>query len=86
MFAYEQEVRVVLVEHLDDPKHPERITFGVGRDWDPERHLESIRVHPEAPFWFMEAVTETVRAHAPGLSRDGHPLVFWSKMNAPPPV
>ena len=85
MFAYEQEVRVVLIKDLSDHKNPDRTTFGVGIDWDPELHLENIFVHPEAPFWFMETVTETVRQLAPGLSHNGTPLVPWSKMNSSPP-
>ncbi len=85
MFAYENEVRVVLVRDFRDPKSPERMTVGVGVDWDPELHLENIWVHPDAPFWFMETVTETVRQLAPGLSHDGVPLVPWSKMNSSPP-
>ena len=78
MFAYEQEVRVVLVRDLDDPEHLERRTIGVEIDWDPELHVENIWVHPEAPFWFMETVTETVRQLAPRLSHDGNPRVWWS--------
>ena len=85
MFAYEREVRVVLVKDFEDPKHPERATVGAGLDWDPALHLENIWIHPEAPFWFMEAVTEAVRQLAPGLSHDGVPLVPWSRMSAPPP-
>ena len=85
MFAYEQEVRVVLVRDLGDPHHPDRKTIGVGVGWDPELHLENIWVHPEAPFWFMETVTEAVRQLAPKLSHEGIPLVPWSKMNSPPP-
>ena len=85
MFAYENEVRVVLVRDFTDPTNPERMTVGVGVDWDPEQHLENIWVHPDAPFWFMETVTETVRQLAPGLSHEGMPLVPWSKMNSSPP-
>lgn len=85
MFAYEQEVRIVLVRDLDDAKHPDRRTIGTGLEWDPELHLENIWVHPEAPFWFMEAVTEAVRRLAPKLSHEGTPLVPWSKMNSSPP-
>jgi len=86
MFAYESEVRIVLVNDFADKNNPERITVGVGVDWDPERHLEHIWVHPDAPFWFMETVTETVRQLAPGLSHDGIPLVPWSRMNSSPPL
>jgi hypothetical protein len=85
MFAYEQEVRVVLVRDLDDPQHPERTTIGAGIDWDPELHVENIWIHPDAPFWFMETVTETVRQLAPMLSLEGVPRVWWSKMSSSPP-
>lgn len=86
MFAYENEVRVVLVKDYSDIGHPDRKTIGVGVEWDPELHLEGIYVHPEAQFWFMETVTETVRVLAPKLSRDDTPLVWWSKMSSPPPL
>ncbi len=85
MFAYEQEVRIVLVRDLSDHEHPERRTIGAGIDWDPELHIETIWVHPEAQFWFMETVTETVRQFAPKISQNGHPMVAWSKMNSSPP-
>jgi hypothetical protein len=82
MFAYEEEVRVVLVQDLDDHQHPDRTTFGTGLPWDPEAHIENIWLHPEAPHWFAETVTETVRRLAPKLSRQ----VWYSKMNTTPPV
>jgi hypothetical protein len=85
MFEYEQEVRIILVRDFSDPKHPDSKTVGAGIDWDPERHIETIWVHPEAPFWFMETVTETVRRLAPKLSHGEFPLVAWSKMNSSPP-
>lgn len=85
MFAYEQEVRVVLVRDLADADHSDRRTIGAGLEWDPEVHLENIWVHPEAPFWFMESVTDTVRRLAPKLSHEDTPRVWWSKMNSSPP-
>ncbi len=85
MFAYEQEVRIVLVHDYNDPKHPDRKTIGVSIDWDPELHLENIWLHPDAPFWFAETVTETVRRLAPKLSHDGIPRVWYSKMSSSPP-
>jgi len=85
MFAYEQEVRVVLAHDLSDREHPERRTIGAGINWDPELHLENIWVHPEAPFWFAETVTETVRRLAPKLCDDGIPRVWFSKMSSKPP-
>lgn len=81
MFAYEQEVRLVLIQDFDDPRHPERITFGSELRWDPELHLENIWVHPEAQSWFMESVTEITRLLAPKICG----RVWWSKMNSSPP-
>lgn len=81
MFAYEQEVRVVLVQDLSDHEHPDRMTFGTGLNWDPELHVENIWVHPEAPSWFIESVTEITRLLAPKLCGQ----VWWSKMNTSPP-
>jgi len=86
MFAYEQEVRLVLVQDFTDSKHPDRRTIGAEIDWDPELHIENIRVHPDAEFWFAETVTETVRRLAPKLCQDGHPPVWYSEMSAHPPL
>ncbi len=82
MFAYEKEVRIVHFGNYSDPKATDRKTLGVEVDWDPEIHVETIWVHPEAGFWFMETVTQLVADLAPKLSHDGIPLVAWSKMNA----
>lgn len=81
MFAYEQEVRVILQEDFSDHKNPNRVTFGTGLKWDPELHIENIWIHPEAQHWFAESVTEIVRLMAPKLSRQ----VWYSKMNTSPP-
>ncbi len=81
MFAYEQEVRVVLIQDFTDHKNPDRITIGTGIPWNPELHIENIWVHPDAQFWFIESVTEVVRLLAPKLSGQ----VWWSKMNTSPP-
>jgi hypothetical protein len=85
MFAYEQEVRVVLVQDYTDPEHPERRTVGTRLNWDPELHLENIWVHPESEFWFIETVTETVRRLAPKLCDNGLPRVWYSNMSSQPP-
>jgi len=82
MFAYEQEVRIVLVHDYGDPAHPERKTVGVGLEWDPEVNIEMVRVHPDAHFLFMETVTEVVRRLAPKLAVNGTPLVAWSEMSS----
>ncbi len=80
-FSYEQEVRIVFIKDLDDPKHPERKTVGTEIDWDPEQHLESIWTHPKAQYWFTMIVTETVRRLAPKIGD----RVWYSKMNQSPP-
>ena len=85
MFADEHEVRIVLVHDYDEPEHPDRKTVGAFFDWDPELHVENIWVHPEAQFWFMDTVTETVRRLAPKLCPNDFPRVWYSKMNTPPP-
>jgi hypothetical protein len=82
MFAYEQEVRIILFKDYSDVTRPELKTLGVSANWDPEEHLENIWIHPEASFWFAETVTETVRRLAPKLGNS----VFWSKMNSSPPI
>ena len=81
MFAYEQEVRVVLVQDLDDHQNPDRITFGTGLSWDPEKHIENIWLHPRTQHWFAESVTEIARLLAPTLSRH----VGYSQMSSSPP-
>jgi len=85
MFAYEQEVRVVLVRDLSDPDHPEHRTVGAEINWDPELHLENIWIHPEAPFWFCETVTEAVLRLAPKLCDEGLPRVWFSTLSSPQP-
>jgi hypothetical protein len=77
MFAYEHEVRVVLHVETDDASE----TLGHSIKWDPEKNLESIRVHPEADESFMETVTAVVGQHAKSLKT----IVTWSAMNAKPP-
>lgn len=77
MFAYEQEVRVVLcangAENLE--------VLGHCLKWDPEKNLETIRVHPEADCSLMETVTAAVDHYAPALKD----RIAWSAMNARPP-
>lgn len=85
MFAYEQEVRIVLEHDYSDLGPPERKMIGTELDWDPELHIENIWMHPEAPFWFAETVTEIVRRLAPKLCDGGIPRVWYSKMSSPPP-
>src|SRR5207302_9017444 len=81
MFAYEHEVRVVLFTDEKDEAPNEYEPLGHCLEWDPERIVESIRVHPEADPSFMETVAATVEHYAPALKG----RVEWSAMNAPPP-
>lgn len=76
MFAYEQEVRVVF--HIETNDGADAICHCI--DWDPEKNLESIRVHPEADQSFIETVTAVVEQYAPSLKQS----VVWSAMNAAP--
>lgn len=85
MFAYEQEVRIVLVRDFTDSAHPDRKIIGAGLDWDPELHIENIWVHPEAQTWFIQTVTEAVHQLAPKLCKDGIARVWFSKMSSQPP-
>lgn len=78
MFRYEQEVRVV---DWKEDALPEMETLGRGLDWDPEKHLESIRLHPEADASLMETVRSVVDHYAPALSEH----LAWSEMIARPP-
>jgi hypothetical protein len=55
--------------------------FGHALDWDPEKNLEQIRIHPEADNSFMETVAGLVELYAPALKD----RVAWSEMNARPP-
>ena len=77
MFAYEQEVRVVLSTDAKDDAE----VLGYGAEWDPEKNVESILVHPEADNSFMETVTAAVEHYAPALKE----RIAWSAMNARPP-
>jgi len=78
MFAYEQEVRVV---DFKDGAPLEQESLGYGLAWDPEKNVESVRVHPEADASFMTTVTAAAETYAPHLKD----RVIWSEMNAPPP-
>ena len=77
MFAYEQEVRVVLSTNGKD----EIEVLGHCLEWDPEKNVEFIQVHPEADNSFMQTVTAAVEHYAPALSG----RVGWSAMKARPP-
>jgi len=77
MFAYEQEVRVVLSTNGKD----EIEVLGHCLEWDPEKNVEVIHIHPEADNSFMQTVTAAVEHYAPALSG----RVGWSAMKARPP-
>ena len=79
MFAYEQEVRVVR-DATTEPIHEQGV-LGHPLDWNPELILQSVLVHPEADFSFMETVTAAVAHYAPALKDS----VVWSAMREPPP-
>jgi len=81
MFAYEQEVRIVQSTEGDFRASREQEILGYGIKWDPERIVESIRVHPEANHSFMETVVGVVENYAPVLKD----CVAWSEMNKRPP-
>jgi hypothetical protein len=82
MFAYEQEVRVVMMTTKEIAVDPGgRETSGLPTDWDPETVLENIWVHPEGDYAFMETVQEVVERYAPALKDH----VLWSGMQTLPP-
>ncbi len=79
MFAYESEVRVVLIrEGLDEGLSSPEIGYPI--DWDPEVHLESITIHPDADSHFMETVQHDVELDAPLLAS----TIRHSSMCEPP--
>jgi hypothetical protein len=80
MFAYEREVRIVRSE-IGDEVMPDEKILGLPLAWEAERHLKSIRVHPEADFSFFETVAAVIEQYAPTL-RD---CVEWSAMKDGPP-
>jgi hypothetical protein len=77
MFEYEREVRVVLFVESHDGEE----ALGQGVAWDPEKIVESVRVHPEADDSFMETVKAAVEHYAPVLKG----RVVRSAMNERPP-
>ena len=78
-YVYEQEVRVV--RHVAASKAGTLVDPpGHGLDWDPERILESTRVHPDADDSFMERVRAAVEEYPPVLTRH----VKWSEMRTRP--
>jgi hypothetical protein len=78
MFAYEQEVRVI---DCKEGEHSEQEILGYGLQWEPEKNVQSIRVHPEADDSFIETVVAVVEQYAPALKD----RVAKSEMSTPPP-
>ena len=78
MFEYENEVRIVQAIEGD----AEAGVLGHPIDWDPEKWIELISVHPEADSSFMETVTGAVADYAPALKD----RVQWSAMREVPPL
>lgn len=78
MFAYEEEVRIV----FHDENNEVGATRGVRLDFDFERLIESVRVHPEANESFFDAVQTTVNTYAPNFAG----TVRWSDMALRPPL
>lgn len=59
----------------------EQELLGYPLEWDPEKIVKSIRVHPEADCAFYDTVTATVAHYAPALKNS----IAWSAMREPPP-
>ena len=81
MFEYESEVRIVA--RKDNPTLANLVegSPGYGFDWDPEKYLDAVCVHPEADSAFMDIVANATAQNAP-LLKD---RVVWSKMRDRPP-
>ena len=80
MFQYEHEVRAIINDATGLPVTQHE--FGCTCDFDVEKLISSIAVHPEADSTLMDAVIRAVRDYAPSLSDK----VAWSKMREPPPL
>ena len=78
MFDYEREVRIVQAVE-------ENVQEGLMArclDWDPEKWIDLISIHPEADDSFMRTVTMAVAHYAPSL--EGR--ITWSAMREVPPL
>jgi hypothetical protein len=69
-----QEVRIVYVSEEKYDANSNHVPLGLTIDWDPEKHVESVRVHPEADDSFMESVTAVVGTYASVLKAS----IAWS--------
>jgi hypothetical protein len=78
MFDYEHEYRIVLIWEEENPGDNIK---GYELAWDPEKWVQSIRVHPEADEAFAQTVLKVVEHYAPALKK----YVKWSSMTESPP-
>lgn len=78
MYEFEREVRIIKVIEGDGDVaiHGQRL------DWDPEKWIDHISVHPEASGSFLETVTAMISTYAPALKVH----VNWSAMREVPPL
>jgi len=78
MFEYEHEYRLILVENAT----ADEAVRGIALEWDPEKWVDSIRIHPEADEAFVEAVVHVVEQYAPALKG----AIQLSAMVGKPPI
>lgn len=78
MFAYEHEVRIVR-HHRQEREHSEELGYRL--EWNPEKNIEQIRIHPEADNSFFETVSAAVEDYTPALSGR---LALSSMKESPP--
>lgn len=78
MFAYEEEVRIVFY----DQNNKVGATEGCRLDFDFERLIESVRVHPEADKSLLDTVQNIVKTYTPNFIGS----VVWSDMALKPPL
>lgn len=78
MFAYEEEIRIVFHDQTNESAE----TSGLKLDFDFERLIESIRIHPEADESVFDTVQNIVKTYAPNFTGS----VVWSDMALKPPL
>ena len=77
MFKYEEEIRIV---HFDENDEIDK-TSGLKLEFDFEKLIDSVRIHPQADSVFFETVQSIVEKYAP----DFQGKVTWSDMKLDPP-
>lgn len=77
MFKYEEEIRIV---HFDKNDEIDK-TNGLKLEFDFEKLIDSVRIHPQADSVFFETVQSIVKKYAP----DFQGKVTWSDMKLDPP-